>query len=158
MKKIIIYYSFDGDTKYFAEELAKELNADILFLEPKKEIASKGFSKYIWGGRQAVMKKKPELKEYDFKCGDYDTIIFGAPVWAGSFAPPLLSFFNNEDIVNKKVGFFYCHRGGPGKTQRNFMEILNKNEIIGSVDLVTKKADRESNKEKLFKWAELFEK
>lgn len=156
MKKIIVYYSFEGNTKYFAEALAKELDADILFLEPKKELKSKGFYKYIWGGRQAVMKEKPQLKEYNFKYGDYDTIIFGTPVWASSFAPPLLTFFNIEDIINKKVGFFYCHKGGPGKTKRNFTEILNENKIIGSIDLLTKNDNRESNKEKLFKWAEIF--
>jgi flavodoxin len=29
MKKLIIYYSHDGNTKFIAESIAKEINADI---------------------------------------------------------------------------------------------------------------------------------
>jgi len=31
--------------------------------------------KYVWGGKQAVMKKTPELEGYDFDAASYDKVI-----------------------------------------------------------------------------------
>jgi len=61
MKKLVIFYSFEGNTKYIAENIAEAVGADILELKPKKDVSSGGFMKYLWGGRQVVLGKKPEL-------------------------------------------------------------------------------------------------
>lgn len=152
MKTAIIYYSFEGDTKYLADELSKKTNADLIALKPVKELQSKGFSKFVWGGMQAVMKKKPELEKYDFKPEKYDLIIFAAPVWAGTFAPPISTFLSKENVKDKKVTYFYCHQGGPGKTDLKFKEALVNSDIISGLDLNTKKDSREDNFKKLLVW------
>lgn len=152
MKTLVVYYSFEGNTEFLAKALAESLSAQTLSLKPVKERESKGFYKFIWGGFQAVMKKKPDLKPYDFKASDYQRIIFAGPVWAGTFAPPLRTFFETEDLLAKKVAFFFTHDGGPGKTKKQFEEVLSDNHIIGSIDFVSRKSDREENKKKLIKW------
>lgn len=153
MKTLIVYYSFEGNTEYYVKSLAEAINAETLCLKPIKEKQSKGFTKFIWGGYQAVMKKKPDLKTYDFKASDYDRIIFAAPVWAGTFAPPLRTFFDNEDLIAKKVAFFFTHDGGPGKTKEHFEEVLADNHILGSMDIQAGKNERDTKKDKLIKWA-----
>ncbi len=153
MKKLVVYYSFEGNTEYFAKVLAKELGADIISLKPTKELKSKGFSKFVWGGMAAVMKKKPELEHYNFNPSDYDVIIFATPVWAGTYAPPILTFLTNEDLVAKKVAYFYCHEGGIGKTKERFDEALSENHILGNLDLHTKQVDKSVNEKKLLEWA-----
>lgn len=60
-KPIILFYSFEGNTKRIAEFLEEELNIPCKQIKPKKDLSSKGFSKYIWGGSQVIIKKKPEL-------------------------------------------------------------------------------------------------
>lgn len=45
MKKLVVFYSFEGNTKFLAEAIANEIKADILELKPKKEIKTKGFFK-----------------------------------------------------------------------------------------------------------------
>jgi|LGOV01.1.fsa_nt_gb flavodoxin len=152
MKTLIVYYSFEGNTEHLAEALAKHSGADLLALKPLKEKESKGFSKFVWGGYQAVMKKKPELKPYEFKASDYDLIVFASPVWAGTYAPPLRTFFENEDIIAKNVAYFYTHQGGPGKVKSLFDEVLVDNHILGSLDLVMLKTDKNRNEEILYKW------
>jgi len=152
MKKLIVYYSFEGNTEFFVKALAQHADAEILALKPVKERESKGFSKFVWGGFQAVMKQKPDLKPYTFKPGDYDIIIFATPVWAGTYAPPLRTFFENEDIIAKKVAYFYTHQGGAGKVDAQFKEVLADNHILGATDLVTLKTDKKTNEDKLFKW------
>lgn len=43
MKRIIIYFSLEGNTEYIADELAKVLPADKLKLVPKKAYSTSGF-------------------------------------------------------------------------------------------------------------------
>lgn len=40
-------------------------------------------------------------------------IIFGTPVWASTFVPPLRTFIHdNPDVKNKKIAVFTCFSGG----------------------------------------------
>ena len=47
MKKLIVYYSMEGNTHYIAEKMAEKLSADLLRLVPKKAYIDKGFAKFI---------------------------------------------------------------------------------------------------------------
>lgn len=152
MKTLIVYYSFEGSTEYFANALAKKLDADILSLKPVKELKSKGFSKFIWGGMQAVMKKKPLLENYSFDSSNYDTIIFGTPIWANSFAPPLATFFAKESLSGKNLALFYCFEGGVGNIEETFKNLYPTNNFIGITGLMTRKTVKEENKVMLFEW------
>jgi flavodoxin len=44
-KPIILFYSFEGNTKKVAEFLSKELNLPCEQIKPVKDLKSKGFSK-----------------------------------------------------------------------------------------------------------------
>ena len=54
MKTIIIYYSLEGNTESVAKKIAKELDADLLHLEPVKAYPSEGGRKYFWGGKAVI--------------------------------------------------------------------------------------------------------
>ena len=60
LKILIVYYSFEGNTKFIAEKIQENLSCDIVRLIPKKEIKTKGFMKFFWGGKQVFMKELPE--------------------------------------------------------------------------------------------------
>ena len=117
MKTIVVYYSLEGNTKLAAEAVAKELGADILPLIPVKAYPTGKVSKLVWGGKAAVMAEKPKLQPYIFNAADYDCIIFGSPVWASNFAPPLRTFIHDNDLSGKKFAAFVCETaGGDEKT------------------------------------------
>jgi len=152
-KSVVVYYSFEGSTKRLAEMLSEELKCDSLELKGKKEIKTKGFIKYVWGGRQAVMKKKPELKPYDLELEKYDNIIIGTPVWAGTVAPPIRSFVDVEKIENKKIAFFCTHEGGMGKVNEKFRAIINdSNSIISSIDILKPLTKIDSTNNEIIQW------
>lgn len=130
----MIYYSLSGNTRFVAETIAKTVGADILELKPKLDLSKRGFMKYAWGGRQVIMKYKPELLDFDKDINDYDILFIGTPVWAFSFAPALRSFFAKIKIVNKKIAIFCCHGGIMGKTLENMKKYLSGNEILGEID------------------------
>ena len=113
MKTAIVYYSMSGNTKFVADKIAEKIEADIVRIEPVKAYPDKGAKKFIWGGKSAVMGEKPALHPYEFNVEKYDRIIFGTPVWASNFAPPIRTFIKeNPDIHEKKLAVFTCFSGG----------------------------------------------
>ena len=127
-KSLIVYYSLEGNTRFVAESISKKIGADIFALKPKKEIKSKGFMRYIWGGREVILKKKPELTSLP-DISKYDTIYLGSPIWADLYAPPIRTLLDKFDFKNKKLILFMCHSGGGGG--RAFADI--KNQVKGKV-------------------------
>lgn len=114
MKTVIVYYSLNGNTKYVAEQIAARLGADIVEIRPEKAFPDKGFKKFLWGGKSAVMGERPELVPYDLNTADYDRFILGTPVWASSFAPPMRTFVeeNRAALQIKRLAVFTCFSGG----------------------------------------------
>lgn len=155
MKVAVVYYSFEGNTKMLSEEIGKKLDADIYELkEIKSSVPKTGFFKYAWGGKQVVMKEKPDLEDLNINIEEYDCIFIGTPVWAFTYAPAIRSFFSKYDIKGKKIGLFCCHEGGPGKTFENMKEALKGNEIILQFDITSPLKDQRASIEKIDSWLE----
>lgn len=154
MRILVIYYSYEGNTKFVAQTIASTVKADLLELKPEKEINAKGFMKYIWGGRQVLMKARPVLKELDKDLVDYDLLFIGTPVWAWSYAPPLNTFFHSANFQGKKIALFCCHGGSKGKTLEKMASRLRENEIIAIPDFFEPlKKDKTSVASKVAQWA-----
>ena len=134
MKKLVVYYSFEGNTRFISGEIAKESGADTLELKPKNEPRPRGFMKFIWGGKQVFFRVKPELVPFDKDPSAYDMIFLGTPVWAWRHAPAVESFFSQVRLTNKKIALFCCHGGGKGKALEKMKEKLPGNEIVGQMD------------------------
>ena len=96
MKTAIVYYSMSGNTDMVARKTAEELGGSLTELRPVKEYPSKGFRKFIRGGKSAVMGEKPALEPYTFDDSS-DLVIIGSPVWAGNIAPPLRTFITEAE-------------------------------------------------------------
>ena len=111
MKTLIVYYSLNGNTDYAAGLLGEKLGADTLRLEPVKAFPDKGFKKFIYGGKSALMAETPELVPYEFDAEKYDRIVIGFPVWAANVAPPIRTFVKENDLRGKKVAAFACQSG-----------------------------------------------
>ena len=62
MKTLIVYYTLEGNTHYAAKKIASKIGADVLRIKPVKTYPKKGFRKFFWGGKSAVMAETPELE------------------------------------------------------------------------------------------------
>ena len=111
MKTVVVYYSMGGNTDLAAREIADRLGASLLRLEPEKAYPDKGFRKFFWGGKSAVMAETPALKPYTLRLADYDRVVFGFPVWAGNVTPPIRSFVKENDLSGKRLAAFACQSG-----------------------------------------------
>ena len=141
MKALIVYFSLEGNTQYAAEKIAEETGADLLRLYPEKQYPDSGFRKFFWGGKSAVMAEKPALQPYVFDSSAYDTIVFGFPVWAGNFAPPLRTFIRDNDLSGKNFAAFACQSGnGAEKAFGKLKTALGTDSLAAELILIDPKA------------------
>lgn len=153
-KSIILFYSFEGSTEKVAKYLSQQLNLPIEQIKPVKDLKSKGFSKYLLGGGQVIMKKKPELMPIKSNLDEYDTILIGSPIWAGVFTPGIRTLLENGQLKGKRVAFFYCHDGGPGKAEEKIKASVSiYNDLISSYGMMRVKDSFDNIKEGIVDWA-----
>lgn len=146
MKIAIVYYSLSGNSRYAAERIAAALGGDIVPLVPKKAYPDSGFKKFFWGGKSALMGDTPALEPYGFDANDYDLVIMGGPVWAGTFPPPLRTFVeeNRSALQDKHLAAFFCCSGGPGKVLEKFRSFLAPEQLRHELILIDPK-DKPTN-------------
>ena len=128
MKDLVVYFSLEGNSEYVAEKIKEATGADLLRLIPKKAYHDKGLGKYFWGGRSALMADKPDLEDYSVDLSAYDRIIFGFPVWASTFTPPLRTFIEDhaEELKSKRFAAFACQAGtGADKALGKLVTLLD---------------------------------
>jgi len=155
MKTLVIFYSFEGNTKLIAKNIAEAINADMLELKPTKEMKSRGFMKYVWGVKAILMRAKPELFPIEKNLENYDVLFIGTPVWAGTYAPPLNTFFLTSPVLNKKIALFCCHGGGKGKIFNKMKKALEGNQILSEIDFCEPlKKNTDANIQRVRDWAE----
>ena len=152
MKKVVVYYSYEGTTKRMADTISLKYGFDVERLEVKDEKKRKGLSKYIWGGKDVIQKKEPELLPIRQNVEEYDRIIIGTPVWASCFAPAIRTFISQTSIHGKEVAFFCTHAGGAGHTMEDFKEDLKDNKIVGELKLVNVLKNMDESKERIIDW------
>ena len=149
MKTLIVYYTLEGNTHYAAKKIASLLDADMLRIKPVKTYPRKGFRKFLWGGKSAVMAETPELEPYTFDASAYDRIVFGFPVWAGNVTPPLRTFIKENDLSGKRFAAFACQSGaGAEKAFEKLKTALGIRELDAELVLIDPKAKPDPINEK----------
>jgi flavodoxin len=158
MKTLVAFYSLDGNTRYIAETIAKQLHADLLEIKPKKEYPSQGFMKYFLGGKSAIFKECPKLTNQNINLSDYQNIIIGTPIWAGSYSAPINSFIKQNKIKNKSIALFACHASNEvdaaKKCYVGLKKRLAENTFVGEIDFIDPlKHNKEDDLNKAAKWS-----
>lgn len=119
-KKIVIYFSYTGNTRKIANMIKDKLNCNILELKPVIPY-SDDYQKVV-DEEQSLegSNHKPQIENINLNLDDYDTIILGTPVWWYREAPVIRTFLSNYDLSGKKIIPFATNVGWLGKT---FIEI-----------------------------------
>ncbi len=131
MKPLVVYFSLTGNTRFIAENIAAETGADVL--EIRTIIPYKPGSTFAAIKRiiQVFTHFTPRLRSFDRNPNSYDLLFIGSPVWAGTYAPAISSFFNKIDLKDKKIALFCCHSGRVGRMLNYMNERLAGSDIVG---------------------------
>jgi len=125
MKTLVVYYSRTGHTRTAGEELAKELACD---MEEIVDTANRsGPLGWVMSGKQASGKALTKLQPLKKDLSQYDLVIVGTPVWAGTISTPVRTFLvENKDRL-KKIAFFVTMGGrGDASTLQGMEEACGK--------------------------------
>ncbi len=156
MKSIVVFYSLEGNTRLIAQAIAEATGAALLELRPKREIPKKGFGKFFYGGKSVMLHEQPELQNEFPDFAEYDTVLIGTPIWAGSFSAPVNTFLKTQSLVGKKIALFACHKGGgANKCFENLKKKLPGCKFLGELSLIDPLArNPEENRQKAIAWAQ----
>ena len=130
-KTLLVYYSFEGNIRFAAEEIAKRCGAELEELKVKNEPPRKGLAKFLHGGKSALFKDDPGLYPLGKDVRDYESVILAYPVWAGTFPPAVQQFLKQVSLKDKEV--IAVAASASGNAEKSFVQLRN---IIGEEALV----------------------
>lgn len=130
-KVLVLYYSQTGATKTVAEEIQKQLGADIEAIEVAEPYDG-DFNQTIERCQKEMADGvTPELTPIKSNIDDYDIIFLGYPVWFGTYAQPIASLVKTLTFEGKKVvPFCTFGSGGLNSSTENLKKALPKAEIL----------------------------
>lgn len=99
---LCMYYSRTGNTKQTMEEIAAELDAELVELQDG--IDRSGWTGWLRSGLDAVRRTTHRTKSFqtERKLSDYRLVIIGSPVWAGRCSSVARGFLKEygKDLSN----------------------------------------------------------
>lgn len=128
-KTLVVYYSASGSTKKVAEQIAKNLNADLFEIEPVDAYTSADLDWTDNNSRVTKEHNDESLRDIKLKntkvsnWDNYDTILIGYPIWWGIAAWPVNNFVKDNNFTVKTV-IPFCTSASSGLGQSG--ELLEK--------------------------------
>ena len=113
-KSVVVYYSQNGATKKLAEIFQKAKDASAVELKLVTPYPSTYDSTIVAVKAQREGKQWPALENAKVELAKYDTVYLGYPSMFGTFAPPIYTFLDSNDLSGKVVVPF-CTYGSGGR-------------------------------------------
>jgi flavodoxin len=108
-KVLVVYYSRSGHTKKIAEDIGRQLNADVEQLIDRKDRSGAGG--YLKGGRDASKEALTEIEPVKYDPAKYDLVVMGTPVWAWNMSPAIRTYITGNKAAFKEIAFFTSSGG-----------------------------------------------
>ena len=112
-RQLVLYYSENGSTKAVAEELQKQLGADIEAIEVVEPYSGDFQATIERCNKERESGQTPALKTLKSNIADYDTIYLGYPIWFGTYAMPIATLVKEQDFKGKTI-IPFCTFGSGG--------------------------------------------
>ena len=133
MKKLIVFYSYGGNTKKIAGMIAEKTGGDLLRIET--EIPYSGtFDEGVAQGQEETGKGyMPKIKPLGLS--EYDEIYLGTPVWWYTFAPAVRTFLAENDLSGKTIYPFATNGGWIGHTFADIRKACPHSDVKRGLDI-----------------------
>lgn len=130
-KVLIAYFSWGGNTRGIAKEIAVQTGAD-LFEITCVEPYSKDYNTVLEEAqRDQNAQARPKLADQVENMEQYDTILLGYPNWWASIPMPVASFLEEYDFKGKTIIPFCSHGGGRFGQSLTVIAKLTPDAVIG---------------------------
>lgn len=126
-KSVVVYFSQNGATKKLAEIFQRAKSADAVELKLVTAYPSTYDSTIAAVKAQRDAKQWPVLESAKMELDKYDTVYLGYPIMFGSFAPPIYTFLDSNDLSGKVVVPFCTYGSGGRKASAAELKTLEPN-------------------------------
>lgn len=113
-KTLVVYYSYTNNVHSIVTELTKQIDADVVRIEPAEKGLDYAANNYAIGSAliSAIRSNPNDASSYpaidpvDVNLDEYDCIIIGAPLWWSNMAAPLQTYLfqNRRALAGKRIG------------------------------------------------------
>ena len=138
MKKIVVYYSYTGNTKKIADMIKEKLNCDFLELTPKIPFSTDYQTVVDEYQNNSIDNKEVEINDINTNLNDYEEIIIGTPVWWYTISPVVVTFLKKYDLSGKVVIPFATNAGWLGKTFKDVQKLCPNSKVEKEMNIVFK--------------------
>lgn len=107
---LVVYYSLTEHTHQVAQAIASTCGADIERITDMAGPRSRP-SGMVWLVVQALFRRTVPIQPRRHEPADYDLVILGTPVWAGSMTPAVRAYIEQAPGQIKQLATF-CTEGG----------------------------------------------
>jgi len=133
VRAVVVCYTRFGHNKVIAEEIAKELGAEIRRIETPREYG------YAVMGCCSCFNIRMAIKPMDLDFRGADLVVLCCPVWAWKPAPPARTFITNARLEGRRLAVCFSTRAGPPlRAQEKLKQLLagrNVNLVaLGDID------------------------
>lgn len=134
-KTLVVYYSYTNNVHTIVSELLKQIDAEVLRIEPAQKGLDYEADNYAIGSAQiaAIRENPQDLASYpaidptDVDLASYDCIIIGAPLWWSNMAAPLQTYLfrNGPAMAGKKIGLIVSsHSSGISGVESDAVRLI----------------------------------
>lgn len=120
MKIAIIAYSYTGNNKALACNVAKGLSAEYIQISEEKSRTMGSIAFDMIFSRTPKVHPAPDIMK------KYDLILFFAPVWMGLIASPLRPYFRYLKNHSQRYGFISISGGADGVNSKLSDELIKR--------------------------------
>ncbi len=158
-KNLVLYFSVYGTAKNIAEEIGRQVNADVVEIEP---VVAYDGNRDHYNALARLAKKehdenqRPAIKN-KISIADYDNIFIGYPMWWYTFPMIIYTLFDEYDFGGKTIIPFNTHMGsGDGGTYKTIKELEpNANVLPGlPIEMNDAETGASAGKNAVKKWLE----
>lgn len=138
MNKLIVFFSYTGNTKMIANKIKEKLNCDIL--EIKTIIPySKDYDTVVNDEHNSEASNYlPQIEEINIDLSIYDEIILGTPVWWYRPVPAIRTFLKQNDLTGKTIKPFATNAGWLGRTFKEIETLCPNSNVNKGMNIVFK--------------------
>lgn len=109
---LIAYFSWGGNTRGIAEEIARQTGFDLFEIECETPYSDDYSTVLEQAQADQNVQARPTLKSHVPNMEQYDTVILGYPNWWALIPMPIASFLEEYDFSGKTLLPFCSHGGG----------------------------------------------
>ena len=136
MSKLVVYFSYTGNTRMIANKIKEKLNCDILEIKTVVPYSNDYDTVVNDEHNSEARNYLPEIQDISLDLSKYNEIILGTPVWWYRPVPAIRTFLTQNDLSGKVIKPFATNAGWLGRTFKEIKTLCPDSEVADGMNIV----------------------